>query len=57
MSIGVKMDIRSAIAARVDHVAKYFWDRQYSCHHVPAHNLPLSEKHDAVAAMDAQSQK
>ena len=39
---------------RVGHVAKYCWDRKYSCSHVPSHDLPQAETFAPVAAYDVE---
>ena len=41
---------------RVGHVAKYCWDRKYSCHHVPPHDPPRPESH-APAPVDVRSSR
>ena len=41
---------------RVGHVAKYCWDRKYSCSQVPSHDLPQAETFAPVAAFDVEPQ-
>ena len=40
---------------RVGHVAKYCWDRRYSCHHLSAADPPHHETFAPVAAADIRS--